>query len=93
MVNGIEITDVIIFPVKKINDTNILAFCRIAVNDVFVISGIKIMQGRAVEYVLFPSELNQTTGKRYDYFFPVTAKLRAYITERILAKYRKTVNS
>ena len=45
-INGIEITDVIIFPVKNKGESSLQAFARIIVNDQFIINGIKILEGK-----------------------------------------------
>ena len=66
-VNGIEITDVIIFPVrKKTENSKLLAFCRIVLNDQFIISGVRIYEGKNGPFIRFPQEYNQTNNKGYD---------------------------
>ena len=90
-VNGLEVTDVIIFPVKKRLDISLLkAFAKVVFNDNFIVNGIRIMEGRKGPYVSFPKEYSGTEGKSFDICFPVTAELRVYLTDAILSAYSIT---
>lgn len=87
-INGIEVTDVIIFPVKRRDETsNLKAFARIVLNDVFIISGVKIFEGQGEPFMRFPQEYNKKAGKGYDICFPITAELRTYIADQVLSQY------
>ena len=94
-INGIEVTDVIIFPVKGKNlvnsDTKLRAFARLVINDQFIISGIKVFEGNNGEYIRFPQELAEN-GKGYDICFPTTAELRNYMADQILSQYAIAIN-
>ena len=77
-VNGIEITDVVVFPVKNRDENdNLLAFARIILNDQFMISGIRVRKGKNGPFISFP----QNTC------FPITAELRSYISDQVLMQY------
>ena len=89
-VNGLEVTDVIIFPVKKRIDTSLKAFARIVINDQFIVSGIRIMEGKKGLFVFFPKEYSRTEGKSFDICYPVTAEFKAYLTDAILSAYSIT---
>jgi stage V sporulation protein G len=91
-INGIEITDVIIFPVKcKVKGAHIQAFARIILNDQFVISGIRVMEGKNGVFVKYPYEISET-NRKCDICFPVTAELRTYISDQVLSQYNITMN-
>lgn len=87
-INGLEITDVIIFPVKnKTGDSTVQAFARIILNDQFIVSGIRIIEGKNGPFISFPKEYNKQAGKGYDICFPITAELRTYICDQVLSQY------
>jgi len=91
-VNGIDITDVIIFPVKnKPEDSCLAAFARIVFNDQFIVSGIRVFEGENGPFIKFPQEYNRNVGKGYDVCFPITAELRCYIHDQVLSQYSITM--
>ena len=91
VINGIEITDVIIFPIKKvIKDSNVRAFAKVIMNDNFIINGIRVFEGKNGHFINFPKEYkNERDKKGYEVCFPVTSELRYYITEEVLKQYKK----
>lgn len=96
-VNGIEITDVIIFPVKRekeVENSALKAFARIILNDQFIISGVRIFKGKNGCFVQFPQEYTKhgkEGPKGYDICFPITAEFRSYINDEILSQYKVSV--
>ena len=86
MINGLEITDVIIFPVKK-KDGTLKAFVKVIINDQLIISGIRIVEGRNGPFICFPQETNERDGKCFHVCFPITAELRSYMSDQILSQY------
>ena len=91
-VNGIEVTDVIIFPVRKLSEkSKTRAFARLVINDQFIISGIKVMEGINGVFVRFPQE-SSSEGKTVDVCFPITAELRVYLHDQILSQYSINMN-
>jgi stage V sporulation protein G len=92
-INGIEVTDVIIFPVKNKTENSALhAFARVIINDQFIISGIRIFEGKNGPFIRFPQEYNKAAGKGYDICFPTTAELRTYISDQVLNQYSMSLN-
>lgn len=90
-VNGLEITDVAIFPVKdKQSDSKVLAFGKITLNANFVIAGIKIVNGSKGAFVAFPQNYNAKTKKAFDLAFPITSEFREYAMSTILHKFKET---
>jgi stage V sporulation protein G len=87
-INGLEVTDVLVFPVKKKSENSCLAaFARLVVNDCFIVSGIRILEGRNGPFVAFPQETSKNDGKSFDIAFPITAELRTYLCDQILIQY------
>lgn len=92
MINGIEITDVIIFPVKKRAECQtVLGFARIVINDQFLLSGVRIHQGEHGNYISFPDEI--VNGKSMDIYFLTTNELREYMQDEILKQYQITMDA
>jgi DNA-binding cell septation regulator SpoVG len=93
-INGLEVTDVIIFPLKhKIDNSSLSAFARIILNDAFIVSGVKIFEGKNGPFIKFPQEYNKAANKGYDVCFPITAELRNYISDQVLSQYSLTVQA
>lgn len=87
-INGIEITDVIVFPIKnRDGSSQLCAFARIILNDQFIINGIRVFEGKNGPFVRMPQEYNKEAGKGYDICFPITAELRTYIFDQVLSQY------
>lgn len=87
-INGIEVTDVIVFPTKKKAEKDKMqAFAKIIINDQFVIKGIRIFEGPNGPFIRFPQEYNKEANKGYDICFPTTAELRTYMSDQVLAQY------
>ena len=92
-VNGIKITDVIVFPTKTTNlKSKIKAFAKVILNDQFTISGIRVIEGIHGPFIGFPQEYNKDDSKHYDICFPTTSELRSYISSQILDQYSQTLN-
>lgn len=93
-INGLEITDVIVFPVKKKQeDSSLIAFARLVLNDQLTINGLRVFEGKNGPFVRLPQEYNKSLGKGFDICFPLTAELRTYIEDQVLAQYEVSRNS
>jgi stage V sporulation protein G len=91
MINGMEITDAIIFPIKKVlEDSKLKAFARVVFNDQLIISGIRIFEGKNGPFISFPQEYDSKVKKGYDICYPITAEFRTYISEKVLEQYSLT---
>jgi len=92
-INGIEITDVIVFPVRKSQEGNKrLAYVKIILNDSLIFNGITIYEGHQGPFIRFPQQINEKNSKGYDIVFPIKAELRNYISEQVIAHYEISVN-
>lgn len=88
-INGIEITDVVIYPLRNTptSDSKLKAFARVVLNDQFIISGLRIFEGKNGLFISFPQEYNKKEEKGYDVCFPITAEFRQYIMDQVLSQY------
>ena len=93
-INGMKITDVVVYPVKKRQaNSKLYAFAKVVLNDQFIIHGIRIYEGVNGAFMTFPQDYNNKNadGKYYSVCHPTTAALRNYINEQVLAEYSLTV--
>jgi DNA-binding cell septation regulator SpoVG len=88
-INGIEVT-CRIFPAK--GDGHIKAYASLTFGGIFVVSGLKVMEGKNGLFVAMPSydtkQVDDAGKKIYkDSAFPLTAEARKEITMLILSAY------
>lgn len=81
----IEITEV---RVSLRNDEKLKAFVSITLNDSFVIRGLKVIQGNSGLFVAMPSR-KRPDGQHQDLAHPINDATRKYLTERVMAEYRR----
>ena len=85
MNNRIEITDVIIFPLRnRLPESKVLAFCRVILSDEFILHGIKIIEGEFGCFVAFPS---QSEGSPYKMYDCLSLSLRKRLQSEVLKQY------
>lgn len=82
-----EITQVRVFPVAE---DKLKAFVSIVIDDCFVISDIKVIQGASGLFVSMPSK-KRKNGTFRDIAHPLNSETRQHIEDRIIAEYRVTV--
>lgn len=87
-VNNIEISEVNIFPSKSPNkNSKVVAFARVILNECFVITGIKVINGSKGLFIAFPQDYNKSKGKGFDIVYPMDGALRTYFNELVVGKY------
>ena len=85
---GIEITEV---RVSLREDAKLKAFASITLDDLFVIRGLKIIEGAKDHlFVAMPSR-KRPDGKHQDIAHPITQEMREYLERKVLAEYGKEV--
>jgi stage V sporulation protein G len=82
-----EITDVRVFPV---DEEKLKAFVSIIIDDCFVVSDIKIISGTSGLFISMPSK-KRKNGTFRDIAHPLNSETRRRIEERILERYRETL--
>ena len=84
----LEVTGVRVYPVKASKKSNLLANVQIELNDEFVVTGLKVLDGKNGEFVVFPSE--QWKDEEYhDIAFPITKEAREMICNVVLDAYNE----
>src|SRR5262245_3515742 len=84
-----EITDVRVFPV---DEDKLKAFVSIVIDDCFVVSDIKIINGVNGLFISMPSK-KRKNGTFRDIAHPLNNETRKKIEDRVLAKYRDVLAS
>jgi stage V sporulation protein G len=84
-----EITEVRVFPVE---DEKLKAFVSIILDNCFVISDIKIINGPKGLFISMPSK-KRKDGTFRDIAHPLNSETRRMMEERVLTRYREEVGS
>ena len=82
----LEVTGVRVYPVKASKKSNLLANVQIELNDEFVVTGLKVLDGKKGEFVVFPSE-KWKDDEYHDIAFPITKEAREMICDAVLDAY------
>ena len=82
-----EITDVRVFPV---DEDKLKAFVSIVIDDCFVVSDIKIINGINGLFISMPSK-KRKNGTFRDIAHPLNNETRKKIEDKVLAKYREVL--
>ncbi len=82
-----EITDVRVFPV---NEEKLKAFVSIILDDCFVISDIKIINGNSGLFLSMPSK-KRKNGSFRDIAHPLNNETRKLIEEKVFKKYDEVI--
>ena len=82
-----EITEVRVFPV---DEEKLKAFVSIIIDDCFVVSDIKVINGTSGLFISMPSK-KRKNGTFRDIAHPLNSETRRRIEDKVLARYRETV--
>ena len=85
-----EITEVRVFPVK--DDEKLKAFVSIVLDNCFIISDIKIINGTKGLFISMPSK-RKKDGTFRDIAHPLNSQTRKHIEDVILDEYNNAVSS
>lgn len=84
----LEVTGVRVYLRKPSKKSNLLASAQIELNDEFVVTGLKVLDGKKGEFVVFPAE--QWKDEEYhDIAFPITKEAREMICDAVLDAYHE----
>jgi len=83
--------------ITKLQDNKTKALASITINEEFVVTGLKVMEGQNGLWVSMPSKKNNKPNDKYDdnykaYFdiaYPITKEAREDIQKAVLAEYTK----
>lgn len=84
----LEVTGVRVYPVKASKKSNLLANVQIELNDEFVVTGLKVLDSKNGEFVVFPSE-KWKDDEYHDIAFPITKEAREMICDAVLDAYHE----
>lgn len=84
-----EITEVKVFPVR---DKKLRAFVSIVFDGSFMVNDIKVIQGKDGFFISMPSR-RKKNGRFKDIAHPLNQETRQAIEDRIVAEYRRVVES
>ena len=84
-----KITEVRVYPTK--NAGNLLANASITIDDEFVVSDVKVVEGQNGRFIAMPSK-KLPDGKFKDIAFPVKKETREAIEAAVLAKYEEEIS-
>lgn len=82
-----EITEI---SVTLRDEDKLKAFVNVTFDSVFVIRGMKIINGNTGYFVSMPSR-RMEDGSYRDIAHPITGEFRSYVEDRIMSEYWKTV--
>ncbi len=80
-----EITDVRVFPVD-INGSMVQAYATVTFDESFVIRNMRVIEGKNGIFLSMPSR-KKRNGEFQDICFPISAKLRDTLENRVLEKF------
>lgn len=84
-----KITEINIFPAS--NAGSVVAYCRIVLNNVLAIQGIRLVKGLKGIFVSWPSLQAEGGKSRRNVVWPIDKDLHLYLDEEITWKYRETL--
>ena len=84
-----DVTQVRVFPVEE---DKLKAFVSIIIDDCFVVSDIKIIQGDNGLFISMPSK-KRKNGTFRDIAHPLNSETRRHIEQRVIEKYREVLES
>ena len=79
--------------INKLDGTGTLkAYCDLAVAELFLITGVKVIEGKKGLFVSMPREQSKD-GNWYDTVIPLTKEVRQQVSEKVLAAYESEKNN
>lgn len=86
--------DVTEVKVTKYSKTgNLKGFANVTFDDVFVVTGIKILNGQRGLFIAMPSNYSEANDEYYDIYFPITKEFREELQDAVLEAYDKELAS
>jgi stage V sporulation protein G len=76
--------------IYKLDSGNTLALASITLDNEFVVSGLKVLNGKNGLWVAFPNR-KDSKGEYHDIAFPITKEARQGIITTVLDKYNEVV--
>jgi stage V sporulation protein G len=83
-----NITEVRVFPIR--DKDKLRAFVSIVIDGCFIVTDIKIIQGRNGVFLSMPGKLGKD-GKFRDIVHPLDSETRKFIEDMVFSKYREAI--
>lgn len=90
--NSIEITEVLIFPVRNSEASRVKAFASITINGCLKINGCRLVDGAKGVFLSLPSEKKPGTETWNNIVMPTSREVSDKIQETVLARYREVLS-
>lgn len=84
-IKTMEITKVTLYP-YKVKNSNLKAFASVEFDEEFVVTGIKLLDGKKGLFIAMPSQAD-SEGEYHDTAFPITKEFREALTDEIINAY------
>jgi DNA-binding cell septation regulator SpoVG len=89
----IVITQISVTLCKGADRSSLRAFVKIVLNGQFVVSGLRIVEGKTGFFVAFPRDYDSKAQQGWDICHPITGSLRSYMTQVILDQFQLVRNT
>ena len=86
-----KITDVRVFPVK-INGSMVKAYATVTFDESFVVRDMRVIEGKNGVFLSMPAR-RKRNGEYQDVCFPISAKLRDLMENKVLEKFDELLAS
>ncbi len=83
-----EITDIVVYPV---NEDKLKAYVTITFDNCFVVRDLKVIKAQKGYFVAMPNK-KRKNGLVKDIAHPLNQKMRDYIEEKVLEKYKEVLS-
>lgn len=77
---------------RMVGDEKLKAYASVVIDDAFIITGIKVIEGTEHKFISMPARKNKN-GTYYDICFPITREFRQEITEAVLNAYKQKLEA
>ena len=82
----VQITNVNIKPINNVSKSDMKGYCDITFNDLFKVTGIKLMAGKEGLYLKYPVK-KSLNDRFYQIFAPGSAVFGAVISDVVIKRY------
>jgi stage V sporulation protein G len=89
--DGLELTEIQIWPVRDPQASRIKAMASLTFNGMIRVNSCRLIEGAKGMFVSFPAEKRQGTDEWTSFVHPVTREASDRIQERVVERYRELV--
>ena len=78
--------------IKKINKGDLLCYASLCIDEIIIIDGIKLLNGKYGRYIRMPGRKIKNLNKERNYTYPINNDIRLQILNEISEEYDNTEN-